>query len=132
MNTRFYSNLQRTNFKDTMHLLTMLRDITLPENTILFTLDIDVLYFWISHERGLQVVEKVLCSKARNKHSDFIVRLLKFLLPHNKSQFDCKFFCQAHSTAMGTKCAPAYANSYLGDWETWLFAGGGVIGVHRC
>lgn len=68
----------------------MFHDLTLPEGTILLPLAIKALYSSIPLERGLQVIEKLLRSRAmsKHKHSDFIIKLLRFLLTHNKFKFN--------------------------------------------
>lgn len=98
--------------KDTSHLLTLLHNVTLPPNTLLITLDIEALYTSIPHTRGLQTINKILSSRPLNKrpHNRFIIELLEFLLKNNKFKFNYRFFCQSQGTAIGSKCALAYAN----------------------
>lgn len=81
-------------------------------------LDNEALYSFIPHERGPQIIENVLNNRAmsKHKHGDFLIKLLRILLTHNKFQFNGKFYRQAQGTAKGTKCAPANANLYLGNW----------------
>lgn len=57
---------QFTYVKDTLHLLTLLHDLTLPDTTLLVTLDIEALYSSIPRKK-LQVIGKILDSRAIDK-----------------------------------------------------------------
>lgn len=46
-----------------------------------------------------------------------IFSLLDFVLTHNYFVFKDRFYHQVNGTAMGTNCAPTYANLFLGWWE---------------
>ncbi|XP_069609793.1 uncharacterized protein [Ranitomeya imitator] len=50
-------------------------------------------------------------------HDAFILELLRFVLEKNYFIFDRTFYKQASGTAMGAKCAPSYANLFMGWWE---------------
>lgn len=52
--------------------------MTLPEGTLLGTLDIEALYSSIPHDRGLQTIKKILDSRPLDKrdHSLLVVELL--------------------------------------------------------
>lgn len=47
---------------------------------------------------------------------------LEVILQHNAFSFNGSHFLQVHRVAMGTCCAPYYANLYLGEWEHQLSA----------
>ncbi|CAH2327957.1 Hypothetical predicted protein, partial [Pelobates cultripes] len=44
--------------------------------------------------------------------------LMRFILTHNHFIFQGKYYHQVRGTAMGTACAPSYANLHLGWWES--------------
>ncbi|CAH2324775.1 Hypothetical predicted protein, partial [Pelobates cultripes] len=47
-------------------------------------------------------------------NDDYKNDLLKFILTHNFFLFQNKYYHQVQGTAMGTSCAPSYANLHLG------------------
>lgn len=52
----------------------------------------------------------------------FILKLLEFILKHNVFLFDGALLLQVQGVAMGTSCAPFYANLHLGGWKRELFS----------
>lgn len=54
--------------------------------------------------------------------NEFIVQLLSFILTRNYFIFEDQHFLQSQGVAVGTSCAPSYANLYLGAWEKYIFA----------
>ena len=49
-----------------------------------------------------------------------ITSLLELILKLNNFTFNDKFYLQTMGCAMGTKCAPAYANLFMGQFEEKL------------
>lgn len=109
--------------KDTIHLLRILDGQTLPTNTWLVALDVESLYNIIPHNRGISVIKKLIRERGPqyDTYGDFVLDLLRFILTRNYFMFGSSHFLQVQGVAMGTKCAPAYANLYLGGWERELF-----------
>lgn len=54
--------------------------------------------------------------------NNFILALLQFILTKNYFTFNDQLFLQTQGVTMGTSCAPAYANLYLGGWERYVHA----------
>ncbi|CAJ0966495.1 unnamed protein product [Ranitomeya imitator] len=105
--------------RDSTHLLQLLEEREIPDNTLLISMDVESLYTSIAHRSGMQAVTYFL-EKAIDRsieHDNFILRLLHFILDKNYFVFDRKFFRQISGTAMGACCAPTYANLFLGWWE---------------
>lgn len=50
-------------------------------------------------------------------HNEFVLILIQFILQHNSFLFDQKIYHQVKGVAMGSPCAPMFANLYLGGWE---------------
>lgn len=109
----------RSYLKDTKDTLTKINGITVSDRTILASLDIEALYSSIQHQLGLNAVQFFLDTKGIQfrKHNKFLLSLLQFILTHNYFTFEGKFYHQINGTAMGTNCAPTYANLFLGWWE---------------
>ncbi|CAJ0966974.1 unnamed protein product [Ranitomeya imitator] len=109
--------------KDTADFIRVCRDITLTGQELLITCDVESLYSNISHAHGIKALSFFLdrLNGTNRLHDSFIVDLLNFVLHHNYFLFDRTYHKQVSGVAMGARCAPAYANIFLGWWEETLF-----------
>ncbi|XP_077134800.1 uncharacterized protein LOC143788791 [Ranitomeya variabilis] len=105
--------------RDTSHFITSIQGITMAQDEIMVTCDVESLYSNIDHNHGLQAVLFFLDQQQHSDrlHDSFIVDLLGFILKHNFFLFDRNFYLQVSGVAMGARCAPALANLFLGWWE---------------
>ncbi|XP_056404927.1 uncharacterized protein LOC130296905 [Hyla sarda] len=105
--------------RDTSDLLQKLDGITVETDVLLASIDVEALYSSIPHEWGLKATEHYLRSRGIpcQEHSRFVLSLLQFVLQHNYFIFDRRIYHQLRGTAMGSPCAPTYANVTLGWWE---------------
>ncbi|XP_056416174.1 immunoglobulin superfamily member 3 [Hyla sarda] len=106
--------------KDTKDTVTKLQDLTVTDSTMLASIDVESLYTNIRHDLGITAVKKFLNTRSIHfkTHNEFVIDLLTFVLTHNYFLFDDTFFFQTQGTAMGSTCAPNYANLFLGWWES--------------
>ena len=109
--------------KDTQDFLNKIRDIKIPRNSYLITLDVDSLYTNIDNKAGMEAVREAF-AQTKNKDLNFSLRpdseildLLKLGLENNDFTFDEKWYLQISGTAMGKKFAPNYANIFMAKWE---------------
>ena len=92
----------------------------LPENSILFSLNVVSLYTNIPTDMGLSYIEDFL---NHHRHEDsrtcneMLLKLLEFVLTCNDFEFNEEFFLQIFGTAIGTKMAPSYANLVVSMFE---------------
>jgi hypothetical protein len=85
---------------------------SIPTNAVIFCADVKNLYPSIPCEFGLHAVRSLL--NRFNFHDvDFVVDLLRWVLKHNYLSFENNIYQQISGTAMGTPCAPVYANLVL-------------------
>ncbi|MCP3929589.1 MAG: hypothetical protein GY705_10855, partial [Bacteroidetes bacterium] len=108
--------------KDSTHFLNLTQDFkNLPTNTWLVTLDVTSLYTQIDNDRGLTAAKKALDNLRSNPNvkpsNSSIIELLKFVLTKNNFQFNGHNYLQLQGSSMGSRCAPAYANVFMGDFE---------------
>ncbi|CAJ0944101.1 unnamed protein product [Ranitomeya imitator] len=105
--------------RDTTDLLLKLDQITLDEDMRLCSIDVEALYSSIPHNKGVMAVDYYLSTRGRQyyEHNRFVIQALEFCLTRNYFLFDGKYFHQLRGTAMGSPCAPSYANLLLGWWE---------------
>lgn len=112
------STLHPSYIKDTYHFVNIIKGITIPQDAILFTLDIDSLYTNIVTEEGLQAVKTVFQNNRNIRRPDKeLLELLNINLTRNDFVFNEEYFLQIKGTAMGKKFAPSYANIFMAQWE---------------
>ncbi|XP_041417050.1 uncharacterized protein LOC121393214 [Xenopus laevis] len=113
--------------KDTKHLLSLLKDVQIPDNCLLVTMDVSSLYTVIPHREGIATCERALQKYHQGSPPvDFLILLLDMILSHNYFIFQNSFFLQISGTAMGSNVAPSFANLYMQEYETeWLLPMGG-------
>ncbi|XP_073478692.1 uncharacterized protein [Aquarana catesbeiana] len=111
--------------RDTIHLLQILDGISIPSSALLATVDVESLYNSIPHHLGIAAIERVLQQRATTdwKFNAFILTMLDYILRHNTFLFKGSHYLQVQGVAMGTCCAPSYANLYLGEWEREFLQG---------
>ena len=66
----------------------------------------------IPHKEGLKALETIW--KCKNKPTRLIITFLKLILT---LIFNCKNYLQIKGCAIRTKCAPTYANIFMGIFE---------------
>ena len=109
--------------QDSKHFLQLLESLPpLPENAIIVTADVTLLYTNIPREEDIESVlhymklhANTLPPCAPSPHTIGI--LLETILKNNNLSFMDKHFLQLVGTAMGTKAAPPYANIFMGHHE---------------
>ena len=108
--------------RDTTDFINKLSAINdLPKSMILISMDVRSLYTNIPTNGGLDAV-KLTLNEPMNKNSlkaspIVILELLKLTLTCNNFEFNCKHFLQIKGCAMGTICAPSYANIFMGIFQ---------------
>ena len=111
----------RSYIKDTSDFLKMLESVgKLPKECILVTLDVASLYTNIPNQEGREAVLQTLDiyrGNVQNPSNTYLVTLLDKVLKCNNFEFNGRHFLQVGGTAMGTKVAPSYANTFMGWYE---------------
>ena len=111
----------RSYIKDTTDFLYMLNKLgNLPPNCTLVTLDVSSLYTNIPNIEGRIAAQASLDASLggrENPSNDYLIKLLDKVLRCNNFDFNNRHFLQTGGTAMGTKVAPAYANTFMGWFE---------------
>jgi hypothetical protein len=98
--------------KDTKSFVVELEQTVLPTRDGVFvTADIASLYTNIDTKLGLQLVSQFLIEqKVASELATCIMALLSFVMNNSYLQFEGTIYQQIDGTAMGTACAPTYAN----------------------
>ncbi|CAJ0929938.1 unnamed protein product [Ranitomeya imitator] len=105
--------------RDSSHFIDICSQIILPTDFLLVNCDVESLYSNIDHKDGIEVIAYFLDKKTSmdRGHDSFLLDLMSFVLHHNFFLFDRVHYLQRSGVAMGAKCAPGYANIFLGWWE---------------
>lgn len=104
--------------KDSYYFIDLVKSLTIPADSFLFSIDIDSLYTNIDIAAGLQAVREVFQAYPDAERPDKeILELLEINLRRNDFEFDGDFYLQVKGTAMGKRFAPAYANIFMAKWE---------------
>ena len=92
----------------------------LQPQTILCTLDVNILYTSLLHIEGILAIKEILAIH-RPPHelpySEYIIELLQRLLENIYFNFNGKHYHQVSDTTMGTKLVPSYANLFIAIFE---------------
>ena len=98
--------------KDTKSLVNELEQTFLPtQDGVFVTADIASLYTNIDTPLGLRLIREFLNERQVNQgHITLIMALLEFVMHHSYLAFKDTVYHQIDGTAMGTACAPTYAN----------------------
>ena len=107
--------------KDTSQFLCEITETTIPKDSWLVTVDVKSLYTNIPNEEGiLACYEAWLIQETKDPQhppAETLRQLLELVLKLNVFEFNGKHYLQKFGTAMGSKLAPAYANTFMGQLE---------------
>ena len=107
--------------KDTTHFLQKLQSIDkFSEGTLLATLDVASLYTNIPNDEGLEAARLALYrdhGRFCNPSNGSLISLLRMVVTMNNFDFAGRHYLQVGGTAMGTKVAPSFANTFMGWFE---------------
>ena len=79
------------------------------------------LYPNIPHEEGLVAMQKALDAREdKTVSTDSLTELAECVLKNNIFEHNTSFYKQLRGTAIGTKMAPPYAITFMGDLEEKL------------
>ena len=107
--------------QDTTDYLKKIDSKTMPDNTLLVSMDVTSLYTNIPHDDGITACRDVWDSReTKDPPTETLLELLTLVLKCNNFEFNGRNYIQLQGTAMGTKMAPSYANIFMGRLEGQL------------
>jgi hypothetical protein len=110
--------------KNSEELLAALNNVTVKENSILFSLDVKSLFTNIPLAKGIGVVQDFLRKfpdPSRKRPDKYFIELLKISLFKNDFSFNGKYYRQVNGVAMGKQFSGSFANLYMSHWEQQIF-----------
>ncbi|XP_013855711.1 uncharacterized protein LOC106511508, partial [Austrofundulus limnaeus] len=112
------SNKHKSYIKDTYDFIDKIKKLHLPDNAILFTMDVTSLYTNILSKEGMEAVKNIFKKYPdKSRPEKELLELLEINLSRNDFEFNGDYFLQIKGTAMGKKFAPAYADIFMAEWE---------------
>ena len=113
--------------KDSTQFINEISEIPVEKDTWLVTVDVKSLYTNIPNDEGIQACYEAWRAREntdpQHPPADVLRHLLEIVLKLNTFEFDNKHYLQKFGTAMGSKLAPAYANTFMGRLEKAILAG---------
>ena len=105
--------------KGTTDFLNKTKDINVPPNSLLVTMDVKLLYTNIPNSEGLSAINDTLKnSNTPTSLKTVILTFLELILTLNNFIFNGEHYLQIKGCAMRIKCAPSYANLFMDNFET--------------
>ena len=90
----------------------------IPNECLLVTLDVKSLYTNIPNNEGIKAVREAYGNRRKKTvATKVIIRFLSLILTLNNFVFNAINYLQIMGCAMGTICAPAYANIFVAQFE---------------
>ena len=114
------SKSHQSYIKDTADFLDKIRELEIPQNALLITMDIESLYTNIQTKDGIASVKKMFNKYPKHeliRPDEHLIRLLELSLNCNDFIFNNQWYLQLSGTAMGKRFAPAYANIDMAIFE---------------
>ncbi|MCY4327357.1 MAG: GIY-YIG nuclease family protein, partial [Rhodobacteraceae bacterium] len=112
--------------KDTGQFLQEISNFQVNKNTWLITVDVKSLYTNIPNEEGIQACYEAWriqeLTDPQHPPAETLRLLLELVLKLNTFEFNEKYYLQTFGTAMGSKLAPAYANTFMGKLEAAILS----------
>ncbi len=109
--------------KNSTEIINLIESHVFPTDCMLGTMDVKSLYLTIPQEQGIEwVLTRIYTSPSPPKYPiEFLRQLLVYILSHNIFKFGDHSFRQRSGIAMGTRCAPNFANIYMAVLEESFF-----------
>ena len=102
------------NTQDFLKILEKVKDI--PQESLLVTLDVKSLYANIPNNEGIKAIKEPYEKyKEKTVSTKVIKTFLSLILTLNNFVFNCTYYLQTMGCAMGTICAPSYANIFMAN-----------------
>ena len=104
--------------KDMTQFLNELANLKVQPDTWLVTVDVKSLYTNIPNDQGIEACYEAWLQQElgdpQHPPAEVLRYLLEIVLKLNAFEFNQKYYLQKFGTAMGSKLAPAYANTFMG------------------
>lgn len=103
--------------KNTDQFVSKIKELEIPKNTLLVTLDVDSMYTNINHADAIKAFEETFSDRQNHLAYEPVKQLLSLTLQNNDFEFNGSNFIQTSGVSMGIKYAPSIADIFMAKWE---------------
>jgi len=107
--------------KDTTQFIQEIKTLQIPPGFLLVTIDVKSLYTNIPHDEDIKACKEAFIELEKTNTQQPLLKSLqicwKLFSKNNIFEFNGQCCKQLYGTVMGTKLAPAYANTFMGHIE---------------
>ena len=103
--------------KNTDDFLSKIKDLKIPENALLITLDVESMYTNINNIDGILAFKETFSNLSNHSYYPYVLELLEITLNNNDFEFDGQIFLQKSGVSMGIRFAPSFADIFMAKWE---------------
>ena len=103
--------------KDTNDFVNKIKNLKIPIDALLISLDVESMYTNIDLKNGLDAVSSAFENHEKTEIFYSVLKLLELSLKNNDFEFNDNFFLQIRGTSMGKKFAPHYADIFMAKFE---------------
>ena len=104
--------------KDNNNFINKINEVkSVPKNGYLVTMDVRLLYTNIPNTEGISAVKRAYDNYSKKTTTTKVITtFLALIFTLNNFVFNCISYLQIKGCAMGTICAPAYANIFMANF----------------
>ena len=103
--------------KNTQDFVSKIKNITIPPNALLVTLDVESMYTNINNIDGIKAVDEIFDDEKESELYPYIRKLLQITLENNDFEFNGDTYLQRSGVSMGIRFAPSFADIFMAKWE---------------
>ena len=107
--------------KNTEDFISKIKNVPIPENSLLITLDVESMYTNINNIDGIAAVEETFSDEIDTPMFHYIKELLQIVLNNNDFEFNGQKYLQKSGVSMGIRFAPSFADIFMAKWENDAF-----------
>lgn len=111
------STLHPSYLKDTQDLLQKIRQMPVPGDALLITLDVESMYTNINNKDGIEAFKEAFSDYTNHCYYPYVLELLELTLNSNDFEYNGEIFLQKNGVSMGIRFAPSFADIFMAKWE---------------
>ena len=111
------STQHQSYIKNTQDFVDKIRNIKIPENALLVTLDVDSMYTNINNIDGINAFKETFADLSNHPYYSYVKELLEITLNNNDFEFNGDKYLQKSGVSMGIRFAPSFADIFMAKWE---------------
>lgn len=114
---KFKSTLHPSYLRDTEDLLQKIKQLPVPDDALLITLDVESMYTNINNKDGIEAFKEAFSDSKNHCYYPYVLELLELILNSNDFEYNGEIFLQKSGVSMGIRFAPSFADIFMAKWE---------------